>query len=204
LDDLEELPPLARNRVVAVSQTDEAVHAAAHEAMSRRNRAAAIAAVNSAVDRETVRRTAEQLTENVKKLAKFGTGYDENIEKGQEATNLARLRLRLKLISEDTKSLASMLAELRNITENLESATLILAVKNLIRFLNEHADVTTSDLFAKVQLTAADKLDRFYLELLLKELLQEGLVRLQQETGDASEPVGKLDLPSAPEFIDRV
>jgi hypothetical protein len=97
-----------------------------------------------------------------------------------------------------------MLAELRNITENLDTATLILAMKNLIRLLNENADLTTSDHFAFVQLTAADKLDKYILEHLLRELLQEAAVRLQQTTPDSQETIGKLILPEVPEVIDRV
>jgi hypothetical protein len=204
LDDDAELPPLVRSRAVAVTQTDTSVHAAAHNAISRRNRSMSIAAANSSLDRETARRTAEQLIDNVKKLAKFGTSYDETSEKGPEATNASRLRLRIKLISDEPKSLAAMLAELRNITENLDTATLILAMKNLIRLLNENADLTTSDHFAFVQLTAADKLDKYILEHLLRELLQEAAVRLQQTTPDSQETIGKLILPEVPEVIDRV
>jgi Glu-tRNA(Gln) amidotransferase subunit E-like FAD-binding protein len=144
------------------------------------------------------------LIDNVKKLAKFGTSSDETSEKGPEATNASRLRLRIKLISDEPKSLAAMLAELRNITENLDTATLILAMKNLIRLLNENADLTTSDHFAFVQLTAADKLDKYILEHLLRELLQEAAVRLQQTTPDSQETIGKLILPEVPEVIDRV
>jgi len=204
LDDDAELPPLVRNRAVAVTQADKSVHAAAHDAISRRNRSVSISAANSQMGLETSRRNAEQLIENVKKLSKFGTAFFQAAEDEPEAKHAARLRLRIKLISEEPKSLAAMLAELRNITENLDTATLLLAMKNLIRFLNDNADLTTSDLFARIQLTEADKLDKYILDHLLKELLQEAAIRLQQTTPDSQETIGKLVLPEAPEVIDRV